>query len=70
MCEVVGKAGLMTDRPDPLLFAEKISSLENETFKQQLIARGLQQVQQFTWDKSVQETIGFYKDCWDLKFTT
>jgi glycosyltransferase involved in cell wall biosynthesis len=70
MPEVVGEGGLMADRPDPLLFAEKISSLENETFKQQLIARGLQQAQQFTWDKSVLETIGFYKYCWNLKFTT
>jgi len=68
MPEVVGNAGLMVDKPDPLLFAEKISSLENETFKQQLIALGLQQAQQFTWDKSVQETIDFYKDCWNLKF--
>ncbi|NII80996.1 MULTISPECIES: glycosyltransferase family 4 protein [unclassified Pedobacter] len=70
MPEVVGKAGLMADRPDPLLFAEKISALENETFKQRLIAQGLQQVQQFTWNKSVQETINFYKDCWNLKFST
>jgi glycosyltransferase involved in cell wall biosynthesis len=70
MPEVVGKAGLMADRPDPQLFAEKIRSLENETLKQQLIAHGLQQAQQFTWDKSVQETINFYKDCWNHKFST
>lgn len=68
--EVVGEAGLMTDSPDPMLFAEKIRSLENETFKQQLISRGLQQAQQFTWDKSVQETINFYKYSWNLKFST
>ncbi len=70
MPEVVGNAGLMVDRPDPLLFAEKINALTDETFRQQLIARGLQQAQQFTWDKSVQETINFYKDCWNLKFST
>ena len=70
MPEVVGNAGLMTDTPDPVLFAEKISALENETYRQQLIAQGLQRVQQFTWDKSVQETIGFYKDCWNLKFSS
>ncbi len=70
MPEVVGTAGLMAGKADPLLFAEKIRSLENDAFKQQLITQGLQQVQQFTWDKSVQETIGFYKDCWNYKFST
>lgn len=70
MPEVVGKAGLMADRPDPLLFAEKIRLLENETFRQAQIEQGIKQVQQFTWSKSVQETINFYKDCWNLKFST
>jgi glycosyltransferase involved in cell wall biosynthesis len=69
MPEVVGPAGLMTDSADPVLFAEKIASLENESYKQHLIARGLQQVQQFTWAKSVQETIAFYQDCWNYKFS-
>ncbi|MEN0052119.1 MAG: glycosyltransferase family 1 protein [Mucilaginibacter sp.] len=69
MPEVVGKAGLVTERPDPLLFAEKINLLENETFKQKLIDHGLQQAKKFTWDKSVRETISFYQDCWNLKFT-
>ncbi|MET3879064.1 glycosyltransferase family 1 protein [Chitinophaga sp. OAE865] len=70
MPEVVGDAGLMAESADPVLFAEKISALENENYRQQLIKQGLQRVQQFTWDKSVQETIGFYKDCWNLKFST
>lgn len=70
MPEVVGEAGLVVEKPDPLLFAEKIGALENESFKQKLIADGLQRAKQFTWDKSVQETIDFYKDCWNLKFTT
>lgn len=70
MPEVIGNAGLLVKRPDPSLFAAKIESLEDETFRQTLISRGLKQAQQFTWDKSVKETINFYKDCWHLKFST
>ncbi|SEW49650.1 glycosyltransferase family 4 protein [Chitinophaga arvensicola] len=67
--EVVGDAGLMTAAIAPQLFAEKICSLENTVYRAQQVARGLAQVQQFTWEKSVQETISFYKDCWNYKFS-
>lgn len=69
MPEVVGAAGLLVDQPDPLAFAEKITSLENQPYRQRLTRVGLQQVQKFTWEKSVQETISFYKDCWNYKFS-
>lgn len=69
MPEVLGNAGLMVERPDPMFFAEKIRLLENESNRQRLIELGLVQAQKFTWEKSVQETINFYKDRWNLKFS-
>lgn len=69
MPEIVGNAGLMTDKADPVLFAEKIQRLENDSYRQQVITHGLVQAQQFTWAKSVRETIGFYQDCWNYKFS-
>ncbi len=67
--EVVGQAGLLVDAPTPEAFAEKITLLEDTARRQAHISAGLEQVQSFTWERSVQETICFYKDCWDYKFS-
>jgi glycosyltransferase involved in cell wall biosynthesis len=69
MSEVVGKAGLLVDKADAAAFVNKVRLLEDDHYRQQLIAAGLQQAKQFSWEKSVAETIGFYKDCWDYKFS-
>jgi glycosyltransferase involved in cell wall biosynthesis len=68
MPEVVGNAGLLTNEITAAAFTEKILQLENPDYRQQIIAAGLAQAQLFTWDKSVRETIQFYKDCWNNKF--
>ncbi|SHL87992.1 glycosyltransferase family 1 protein [Chitinophaga sp. CF418] len=66
--EVTGNAGLLTTAITAAAFAEKILLLENGTFRQQIIHAGLTQASSFTWQKSVRETIRFYKDCWNNKF--
>jgi mannosyltransferase len=68
MPEVVGQAGLLTDIITADAFTKKILQLENRDYRQQIITAGLTQAQLFTWEKSVRETIRFYKDCWNNKF--
>jgi mannosyltransferase len=67
--EVTGNAGLLTTEITAEAFAEKILLLEDHAFRQQVIQNGLTQARLFTWQKSVQETIRFYKDCWNNKFS-
>jgi mannosyltransferase len=67
--EVTGDAGLLTTEISAAAFAEKILLLEDHAFRQQVIQNGLIQARLFTWQKSVQETIRFYKDCWNNKFS-
>jgi len=68
--EVTGSAGLLTTEITAATFAEKILLLEDQTFRQQVIQAGLAQARLFTWQKSVRETIRFYKDCWNNKFSS
>lgn len=67
--EVTGSAGLLVNNPSPAAFAEKILSLESQTFREQVIHAGLARAQLFSWQKSTQETIAFYKHCWKTKFS-
>jgi len=67
--EVTGNAGLLTTAITATAFAEKILLLENGIFRQQIIQAGLTQARSLTWQKSVRETIRFYKDCWNNKFS-
>lgn len=68
MPEVVGNAGLLTNEITAAAFTEKILQLADLSYRQQIITAGLAQAQLFTWEKSVRETIRFYKDCWNNKF--
>ena len=67
--EVTGDAGLLVKEITPTAFAEKIMLLEEHAFRQQLINKGLARSRLFTWEKSIQETIGFYTHCWNTKFS-
>lgn len=68
--EVTGNAGLLVTDIAAEAFAEKILLLEDPTFRQQVIQTGLTQARLFTWQKSIEETICFYKDCWNNKFSS
>lgn len=68
MPEVAGNAGLLTDEITAEAFSEKVLLLEDDTFRKQTIQAGIEQASLFTWEKSVHETIRFYKDCWNNKF--
>ncbi|MBP1650434.1 MAG: glycosyl transferase group 1 [Bacteroidetes bacterium] len=67
--EVTGTAGLLVNNPSPAAFAEKIQLLEDQHFRDTIIQAGYTRSQFFTWDKSIQETIAFYKHCWNTKFS-
>lgn len=70
MPEVVGNAGLLTTEVTARAFAEQILQLEEPSFRDQIIQAGIAQASLFTWEKSVRETIRFYKDCWNNKFAS
>lgn len=67
--EVTGHAGLLAAEITASAFAEKILLLEDSAFRQQIIRTGLRQASLFSWQRSVQETIRFYQDCWNNKFS-
>ncbi|NIG54437.1 glycosyltransferase family 1 protein [Chitinophaga sp. Cy-1792] len=66
--EVVGDAGILADEPLPEVFAFRIQELEQDSYRQRLISKGLARVQQFTWEKTVASTLHFYQNCWQKKF--
>jgi mannosyltransferase len=70
MPEVVGNAGLLATEITARSFAERILQLEDNNFRQEVIQAGIAQASLFTWEKSVRETIRFYKDCWNNKFAS
>ncbi|MBW8683729.1 glycosyltransferase family 4 protein [Chitinophaga rhizophila] len=70
MPEVVGNAGLLAGEITAKSFADQILQLENNQFRQETVSAGIAQASLFTWEKSVRETISFYKDCWNNKFVS
>ncbi len=66
--EVAGDAGLLVDNIAPDEFAEKILSLEDQTFREQVIKAGFEQARKFSWNKTYQETVDFYQEVFNNKF--
>ncbi len=61
--EVIGREDALFDPFDAQSIAEKIKEvLENEPFRQELIAHGLRQAQNFSWDKSALAVIKAFED--------
>ena len=67
--KVVGTAGWLADSPGAEAFITGIKRLEDEGARQQYIQRGQQQVKQFSWKRTVKETLAFYQHCWNYKFS-
>jgi len=59
--EIVGDAGLLADPQDDAQFIARIKSLENRSFRQDIIEKGYRQARRFSWDKTYQETVEFYQ---------
>ena len=58
--EAAGDAGLLLDRADADAVAEQLRRLEDAVFRAGIQARGLQNVQRFSWEDSYQKTLLFY----------
>ncbi|MFC5413009.1 glycosyltransferase family 4 protein [Larkinella bovis] len=61
--EVAGSAALYFDPENPDSMREAVEKIVNDPdFRQQLIQRGRQQLQGFSWEKTVQQTLTLYQD--------
>jgi len=61
--EVVGDAALQIAADDPRAQAQAVAEiLTNAHLRQQLIVKGLQRAQQFTWEKSISELVSIYEE--------
>ena len=61
--EVVGSAGILVNPEDPDQFGRAIARvLSSPELRQDLIARGLARVKQFTWDRAAVETSTLYAE--------
>ncbi|WP_232727240.1 glycosyltransferase [Flavobacterium sp. 1] len=58
--EVAGDAGVLIDRLEVLLFNESISIIEKN--REEIVKKGFNQANKFSWEKCYQETLQVYKD--------
>ncbi|MDD3602582.1 MAG: glycosyltransferase family 1 protein [Sulfurovum sp.] len=66
--EVAGDAGLLVDNIEVDSFVKEIKRLEDDGFRNQLIKKGLERSNKFSWDRCFDETYNFYKEIWNRKF--
>jgi glycosyltransferase involved in cell wall biosynthesis len=66
--EVCGTAALLVPEIEAEAFAARIERLADAGERRQLIARGLQQAGNFSWDRAYQETLSFYREIHRNKF--
>ncbi len=60
--EVVGEAGLMVEATDTEALAEVMKRvLEDNVLREEMIAKGLEQARQFTWEKAALKLLGLYE---------
>ena len=66
--ETCGHAGLLVDKPASDNFIKKIRMLENESFRKEIILKGLKRASRFSWDKCHNQTKEFYQNVFHEKF--
>ncbi|RII29447.1 MAG: glycosyltransferase [Geobacter sp.] len=59
--EVCGSAGIMVAEISVECFVENIGRLTNPLFREDIVHRGLQQAERFSWDHTFDETMEFYR---------
>jgi glycosyltransferase involved in cell wall biosynthesis len=66
--EIGGDAALYFDPKNPEDIAEKIIRiLEDEELRQSLRSRGIERARAFRWEKTAEETLGFYRLVWEAR---
>lgn len=68
--EVAGDAGLLVNSIDEEALIDKIKSLENESYRSNVIELGYRQARKFSWLKCYNETLEFYKKVFNKKFNS
>lgn len=58
--EVAGNAGVLIDRLEILLFNEAVSVIDVN--REEIVKKGFNQANKFSWEKCYQETLNVYKD--------
>ena len=59
--EVCGEAGLLANAPEPDLFVSMMLSLEQTSFRQEMVSKGYKQALKFTWEATCKKTMDFYQ---------
>ena len=67
--EVAGDAGLLVNNIKVEEFVKEIEKLEDNEFRDKIIAKGLEQSKKFSWDRCFEETFEFYKGVVGKKFS-
>lgn len=63
--EVVGDAALLAEDALAVLLTDKLSTLENEHVRRQIVAKGLQRASEFSWATCFERTHRFYEQIGD-----
>ncbi|WP_259067108.1 glycosyltransferase family 4 protein [Mucilaginibacter sp. X4EP1] len=66
--EVAGDAALMLESITTESLAKKLIELEDGVLRADLIEKGFNQSEKFTWDKCFTETYSFYREIYNQKF--
>ena len=66
--EVAANAALLVNSIDANVFVNEIKKLDQVNFRNELISKGLQQANKFSWDKCFDETYNFYQEVFNRKF--
>lgn len=65
--EIVSDARILVDPDDPEEITEVIRKvLSDESSRKKLIARGLNRVREFTWEKTAGETLAVYEKAYKI----
>lgn len=67
--EVAGDAAILVDEVKKEKFIESIKLLENVNLRDDLIKKGFIQAEKFSWDKCFDETMRFYEEVYQRKFS-
>lgn len=65
--EVVGTSGILMDNISSEEIVKGILKLSDTTFRQKKIAEGIINANQFTWEKTFEETFNFYEELFQFK---
>lgn len=63
--EVAGDAAILCENTNEKEFAKSVQCLENKSFRDNLIEKGIEQSKKFNWDKTYQEYLEFYQELYN-----